>query len=117
MEARQMEPIVGVIDYEKYDEHYSFFVATTDAGQSKSDYDFRVEFSKHISEEQATATAERICSAYNNHDALIAALQDAMNIIDRLGEEYRDSTDRHSSYSNGEHKRLTATLEKAKLKN
>jgi hypothetical protein len=44
---------------------------------------------------------------------LLEALQDALNIIDRLCEEYADATDKHASYTQGEHKKLTNAIKKA----
>lgn len=46
---------------------------------------------------------------------LLEALQEAMNIIDRMDEQYRDATDKHSSYTQGEHRRLTEAIQKATL--
>jgi hypothetical protein len=66
-----------------------------------------------IEKEEAEANAAYICKAVNSHETLKEALQEALNIIDRLGDEYREATNRHSSFTNGEYKRLKSALQKA----
>lgn len=65
--------------------------------------------SKSLSEEQAEANAKLIASA----PKLLEALQEAMQIIDRLCDEYQDLAERHANYTQGEHKRLTAAIKLA----
>jgi len=45
------------------------------------------------------------------NEVLVEALKEAMDIIDRMDEQYRDATDKHSSFTRGEFNRLTAAIE------
>ena len=70
--------------------------------------------SKHIFSEtdieKVKANAEYTALAVNNLHLLAEALEKAMQIIERLDEEYSDATDRHSSYTRGEYNSLKEAL-------
>lgn len=61
------------------------------------------------SQQEAEKNAKLIAAAPD----LLEALKEALNIIDRMGDEYRDLSGKHDSFTNGEHKRLTAAINKA----
>lgn len=64
-------------DYEDHDTHFSFFDE-----QPADDYDFRVEFGDHISEERAQASIALIAAAPVLVEALLAALPYVEDVID-----------------------------------
>lgn len=57
--------------------------------------------------------AANVAMRVNAHDELVKALQEAMSIIDRLSEEYSTVAKHHSSFTNGEYKRLNTALKNA----
>lgn len=59
--------------------------------------------------EQHKANQQLIAAAPD----LLKALVDAMEIIERLSDEYRDLAGRHANYTKGEFKRLQAAINKA----
>lgn len=65
---------------------------------------------------EAKERAELFLTAVNTHDSLVSALKEAMEIIDRLSEDVSTLSGKHSSYSQGEHRRLSKALNAATTK-